>query len=691
MSKSFDHLSQEKDAPILRIAASDKSEHLDRMLLQGRSMSGHERNCCFLNTLSSDQAEGRFATVSAVSGLDFDDDGQAAAQVDWDHDGDVDLVLSNRNAPRVRIMRNENPAGNRFLQLHLQGNGQDTNRNAIGARVTVTLDSLDAAGQPVRLLKTLRAGEGYLTQSSQILHFGLGDQANIQSVHVRWPNQDLDSQLFTDLQPNQRYRLVQGSQAAEPVSLQRPGLAIEAEPTQVPTPDLTMRIPLMHQFLAPDLRYEDFQGQIRDFARDSRHKVLVNLWSTTCVPCVKELTEFGERYEELKQAGVQVLALNIDQLQSLPEARTEAEKMAQRMRLPFTTGMAPPEVIAELQRLHNALIRMNRPLPMPSSFLIDRNGRLDIIYKGAVSVDTLLADAQPIGDMDLLDRYVRSVPFQGALLRDPLIKGPMERNEASALIRLGKEYVKEGQLDRAEATFLDALQQVPDSAAIHNQLALVYERQSRRGTPGKDQLAMKHYRDAIALDPDKPGLRINLAQMLIRNRQYEEAAEHLDHALAHAPEHADAHYNRGLIYSAAKALDQEKASYEKALEIRPDHPQALFRLGKIYEDNGQLTEAQVFYQRAVDQAPQSDLLLTTLARVLTKQQELEAARDLLLQVIGRQPRFPDAHFQLGQVYLASGDPTEARREFLETLRLNRNHQGAIMALQQLQLSAGSGQ
>ena len=64
---------------------------LGRMIVEGRSFSGNERNCVFLNTGEATAAKGRFANVSAVSGLDFPDDARAVALVDWDHDGDEDL------------------------------------------------------------------------------------------------------------------------------------------------------------------------------------------------------------------------------------------------------------------------------------------------------------------------------------------------------------------------------------------------------------------------------------------------------------------------------------------------------------------------------------------------------------------------------------------------------------------------
>jgi len=124
---------------------------IHRMIREGGSWSGRERDVAFLNT-----GAGAFAPVAAVAGLAFADDGRAVASVDWDFDGDTDLWLANRTAPRVRLMLNDSPAGpeaNGFLGLRLQGKQQ---RDAIGARVEVEL----AGDAPRVLVQTLRAGEG---------------------------------------------------------------------------------------------------------------------------------------------------------------------------------------------------------------------------------------------------------------------------------------------------------------------------------------------------------------------------------------------------------------------------------------------------------------------------------------------------------------------------------------------------
>ena len=80
---------------------------LNRLLHEDRSFSGHERDCAFLNCGGDSPS---FATVSAVAGFDFADDGRGLATSDWDFDGDVDVWLTLRTAPRVRFVKNNSAA-----------------------------------------------------------------------------------------------------------------------------------------------------------------------------------------------------------------------------------------------------------------------------------------------------------------------------------------------------------------------------------------------------------------------------------------------------------------------------------------------------------------------------------------------------------------------------------------------------
>jgi len=192
---------------------------LGKILRDGGSWSGHERNCCFLNT-QSDQ----FADVSSIVGLDQVSDSRAIALVDWDHDGDLDLWYSNRTAPRVRYLQNDSKTGNRYLAIRLQGT--KSNRDAIGARLELetTLE-----GPTSKSIQTLRAGEGYLAQSSKWIHFGLGKSQPVK-LRIRWPGGA--EQSFSRMKSNTRYLIVEGQQPQEIASAR----AVELADITLPEP-----------------------------------------------------------------------------------------------------------------------------------------------------------------------------------------------------------------------------------------------------------------------------------------------------------------------------------------------------------------------------------------------------------------------------------------------------------------------
>ncbi|MEE9230170.1 MAG: FG-GAP-like repeat-containing protein, partial [Acidobacteriota bacterium] len=93
------------------------------------SLSGYEPNRYFQN-------RGTFSEVSGVLGVDSLLDGRGVASGDLDGDGDLDLVVSNRNYPHITIFRNDHRGGNHFVAISLQGT--ESNRMGIGARITVT-------------------------------------------------------------------------------------------------------------------------------------------------------------------------------------------------------------------------------------------------------------------------------------------------------------------------------------------------------------------------------------------------------------------------------------------------------------------------------------------------------------------------------------------------------------------------
>ncbi len=663
---------------ILRIAPSERSAQMDMMLRQGRAMSAHERNCSFLNTFSSESADRKFATVSAVTGLDFDTDGRATAVVDWDQDGKLDIIMTNRNAPRVRLMLNQSRSDNDFVQIGLIGNGTTTNRDAIGARVILEIEETDGGlANPVKLIRTLRAGDGFMSQSSKWLHFGLGKGQSITSVSVRWPNRDHEVETFENVARNGRFLLEQGTGIARRASSAERSVQLQASPITAQPVELSSRIPLLHPLLAPTLGYYDFDGKPHDFQLDGKSYTLLNFWSVTCAPCLQELGEFTERYNELVAANIRVLAVSIDEIQSGPTSREPARLLANRLGLPFTCGLAPASLVDELTRRHQAIFVMDRPFTMPSSFLIDPDGRLVAVYRGITDVDTIRNDRQ-LSPSTFEERFIRCSAGSGTYLSDDIVNRSTQDYHAALLLKLSNNYLSENRLDEALTTLEEAIAIIPDNIAVLNEMANI------KSVQGDLESAYALLNRALTIEPENADLNVGFAQLLIREAKYADATQKLDVALRSEPDHANAHYNRGLVQESTGQNDDAHASYQRVLEIRPLHPQALFRLGRHYERAREMQQAKRFYQRAVEVAPEEPSVLTALARILMVDNDLANAERLLQSALHSNPRYVEARYQLGMLSLAKGDLVDAGQQFRAVLQINPNHAGAISALRDLQ-------
>jgi hypothetical protein len=130
--------------------------------------------------LFRNQRDGKFEDVSAAAGLAAwpPASRRGAAFGDINNDGSVDVVLLNIGQP-PSLLFNRNTAPNHRVLFKLVGT--KSNRAAIGARVTVKAGKLAQFSE-------VRAGGSYISQNDLRLHFGLGTEATMNEVEIRWPN-----------------------------------------------------------------------------------------------------------------------------------------------------------------------------------------------------------------------------------------------------------------------------------------------------------------------------------------------------------------------------------------------------------------------------------------------------------------------------------------------------------------------
>lgn len=376
-------------------------EELAVMIRNGSSFSGRERNCAFSN-----RGDGTFADVSGLSGFGFPEDGRGLALTDWDHDGDVDVWVANRTGPRLRFLQNQIPSGRaRWVSFRLVGDPTErVPRDAIGARVLLELKD-----GTVRA-KSLHAGEGFVSQSSKWIHFGLGDPAEITSVKVHWAHGDYEE--FSGVVTGQRWYLHQGQGQAVP-ERQRDEVSIDGNPLEGLPETGVARMAWSLPLKIPRLVYQDFSGNDHEVGELAKNEiVLVNLWATWCEPCAEELKLLEASAARLAEQGVKVLALNVDHLGEEESQASDPARVLASHGFSGVSGVASPELLELLDGAIAKSFFNHQGIPVPTSFLIDRGGWLSVAYKGQVDPEVLFEDVGLLGKGPEVSRKA-AMPYDG--------------------------------------------------------------------------------------------------------------------------------------------------------------------------------------------------------------------------------------------------------------------------------------
>jgi len=116
---------------------------------------------------------------------------------DFDNDGDIDVLIMNRNEP-PSLLRNDVPPGNHWIKVRLEGT--KSNRSAIGSRVLVRYGGKVQA-------QSLTSQSSFISSNDPRLHFGLGAVTKA-SVEVHWPAGTTES--FADLPADQLVTIREG-------------------------------------------------------------------------------------------------------------------------------------------------------------------------------------------------------------------------------------------------------------------------------------------------------------------------------------------------------------------------------------------------------------------------------------------------------------------------------------------------
>jgi thiol-disulfide isomerase/thioredoxin len=329
-------------------AGSDsyKSNHFGKILEEGFSFSGFERDCLWMNLGGK-----KFVEVSGLSGIDELNDGRGAVFADFDNDGDADVFRTAFQGRTHQLYRNNLGGRNGFVRITLEGT--TCGRDAFGSVVRVATPQGTQA-------KIKSGGSGFVSQSDGRLLFGLGKDGEAKSIEVTWPNGRVES--FGTAKSGAEMRLIEGEGTA--ISAAVRALALPGPEDAKAKSRALLRV--KEGDTLPGLGLHGQGGGTADLATLARpgRVTLVNFWATWCAPCRREMPELERLARELGRARLDVVGVSVDTGPALTRVFATAASLG--VTYPIYTAEEPayPRLFAGEQVF------------LPLTYLVDREGRV---------------------------------------------------------------------------------------------------------------------------------------------------------------------------------------------------------------------------------------------------------------------------------------------------------------------------
>ena len=329
-------------------------------------------------------------------------------------------------------------------------------------------------------------------------------------------------------------------------------------------------------------------------------------------------------------------------------------------------------------------------------------------------------------------RFLRQEAFQTA--RQLVADLP---RQPSAMALQALTHNRFGQTDAAEKCWQACLQWNPQFADAQAGLGTIAKER------GDNEVAVRHFREALRINPQLPELRPALADALVAQTQLREAAALLEEDVRRFPAATGSWYRLGQAYLQLGEYDQAARGYEAALRVDPQCTYAYYGLanahrrlgqqeefarhmrtfkqlkeqdlqvqrdatrrfddegevrrtnafvhtgaGRVYAEHGSPAKAESHWQRAIQVYPQEVLARTYLARLYDHRNQLPKVIRLLQELRTLEPQNSLHCLSLGVAQRRGNAKQAAEQSFREAIELAPKNPIGYVALADFYLRAG---
>ncbi|MCK4838337.1 MAG: tetratricopeptide repeat protein, partial [Desulfobulbaceae bacterium] len=220
-------------------------------------------------------------------------------------------------------------------------------------------------------------------------------------------------------------------------------------------------------------------------------------------------------------------------------------------------------------------------------------------------------------------------------------------------------YRDQGFLDKAAATYRQAITQNSNHTDTHYNLGLVCYQQ------GELEKALHCYQQAVELDPAHATAFYNLGLIHFEQGAYDLSVTCYEQALVARPDDIDTYYNLAVALTKQGNLEAAAAHYQKALELDPENAELHNSLGVVCKQLKELERAEACYRKAISLRPDYGAAYTNLAIVLQTVDRLDQAIECYAKAIELGHQVESAEYMLAALTGCGRD--SAPRDYVRDL------------------------
>jgi tetratricopeptide (TPR) repeat protein len=551
------------------------------------------------------RGNGTFAELQPGShpGLAMSIVGRGAAYADYDHDGDLDLLLTT-NQGAAYLLRNDTPRMGHFLRVVTQGTR--SNRDGIGARLRLYTTRRQLTGM-------VHTGSSYLSQSTTALTFGLASDERPERLEIAWPAGGVE--VLHNLPLDTTFVAREGITSTPET--------VAAQPT---VPDTT------EAFLA-------LKRTAVAYYQAGRRPDAIAAWQQVLQ---RQPTDYiAQQYliELYWQQGQRAAALAF--LETLRQTMPDANFLMQ-----FAFHLEDVQLHDLADQVYRAAAHLDQHLA-EAPYRLGKNALHAGRYEEAIGHFQQALQRHP-GLVDAVQGIGLAYAEQGQTAQAEAQFQAVLRlvpDFAEAYTHLGKLYARTGRLDQAATAYRTVIKLQPDQAQGYHNLGAVLAAQ------GQTDAAIAQFQEALRHNPHLLAAHNDLGTLYAERGELARAIPEFQAAVHSDATSVPAHYNLALAYGTSGDLGAMQRELQETLRLNPRHPEAHLNLGIGYLQQGEAAAAVRQFHTLAQLAPQMANAHYFLAVAYAQNGQAEAMLAPLQQAVRLDPEHARAHSTLAAMYL----------------------------------------